>query len=90
VSGGDLRRTADIAEGLAGVAVLDGDGERAALLLGAGAALRGMPLADDPDVARVARRATELTGAGPYASAYRRGAAMPREETLAVVEALLT
>jgi predicted ATPase/DNA-binding SARP family transcriptional activator len=82
---GDVRRTADVAEGLAGVALLDDDGERAALLLGAGTALRGMSLTGDPDVSRDARRARTLIGGTAYASAYRRGAAMSPEEALSLI-----
>jgi len=82
---GDPRGTADVAECLAGLALLDGDGERSALLLGAGSALRGMSVAGDRDVARVAGRAKALLGDAAYASAYARGAAMPREEAMTLV-----
>jgi predicted ATPase len=85
VSVGDQRAAADVVEGLAGLALFDDDGERAALLLGAGSALRGMSVAGDPDVARVARRAKALIGDEAYASAFERGTAMPREEALALV-----
>ena len=77
---------ASVAEGLAGVALFDDDGERAALLLGAGLALRGMSVAGDPDVARTSRRARELLGDAAYTSAHDRGAAMSREEILALIE----
>jgi tetratricopeptide (TPR) repeat protein len=86
VSPGDLRAVASVAEGLAGVALFDDDGERAALLLGAGLALRGMSVAGDPDVARTSRRARELLGDAAYTSAHDRGAAMSREEILALIE----
>jgi tetratricopeptide (TPR) repeat protein len=86
VGTGDLRATASVAEGLAGVALLDDDGERAALLLGAGLGLRGMSIAGDPDVARTSRRARELLGDAAYTSAHDRGAAMSREEILALIE----
>jgi hypothetical protein len=82
-----VRRTADVAEGLAGVALLDDDGERAALLLGAGTALRGMALTGDPDVSRDARRARTLIGETAYASAYGRGAALSPEEALSLIGA---
>ncbi|WP_329256371.1 winged helix-turn-helix domain-containing protein [Actinoallomurus sp. NBC_01490] len=85
VGGNDARAAADAVEGLAGVAVLRGDGERAATLLGAGAALRGISVAGDPDIARVARRAGELIGEAAYAAAFARGATMAREEALALV-----
>ncbi|GLY84182.1 ATP-binding protein [Actinoallomurus iriomotensis] len=83
--GQDVRAAADAAEGLAGVALLHGDGERAATLLGAGTALRGTSVAGDPDVARVAHRAGELIGERAYESAFARGAAMTREEALALL-----
>ncbi|MFI8952055.1 BTAD domain-containing putative transcriptional regulator [Streptomyces sp. NPDC053750] len=73
---------ADAAEGLAGLAVLEGAGERAALLLGAGVALRGMPVAGDPDVTRIAAAAAELTGAEAYDRAHRRGLALTQDEAL--------
>ena len=85
IGSGDVRRTADVAEGLAGVALLDDDGERAALLLGAGTALRGMALTGDPDVSRDARRARTLIGETAYASAYGRGATMSPEEALRLI-----
>jgi predicted ATPase/DNA-binding SARP family transcriptional activator len=82
---GDLRAAANVAEGLAGVALCADDGERAALLLGAGIALRGMSVAGDPDVARIAGRARELIGETAYASAFERGTGMSREEALTLL-----
>ncbi|MDN3356681.1 BTAD domain-containing putative transcriptional regulator [Actinomadura sp. DC4] len=82
---GDLRAVADVAEGMAGVALCSKDGERAALLLGAGTALRGMSVAGDPDVARVAGGARELIGDAAYASAFERGAELPSQEALALL-----
>ncbi|GGL18136.1 ATP-binding protein [Planomonospora parontospora] len=70
----DLTLAARVAEGLAGVAMLERDGERAALLLGAGAALRGLPSADDPDAVRVAARCRALIGDAAYEAARARGA----------------
>jgi predicted ATPase/DNA-binding SARP family transcriptional activator len=79
--------TAGAAEGLAGVALLEGDDERAALLLGVGAALRGAPMAGDPDVARVAAAARARIGEPAYQRAYRRGAAMTRDQARALLGA---
>nr|WP_226899141.1 BTAD domain-containing putative transcriptional regulator [Nonomuraea phyllanthi] len=86
---------ADAAEGVAGHALLaaarDGEGpggemaERAALLLGVGVALRGMAVAGDRDVARVAAGATRILGPGGFAAAYAKGAAMSREDALAAL-----
>jgi ATP/maltotriose-dependent transcriptional regulator MalT len=82
-----LTVAADAAEGLAEVALLQGDGERAALLLGAGAALRGAEVAGDPDHDRVSARARARAGDAAYELAYRRGAAMPREQALRLLGA---
>lgn len=78
---------AQAAEGLAGLAVLEGAGERAALLLGAGVALRGMPVVGDADVARTAAAAGDLTGPAPYAEAYARGRALTLEAALPLLTA---
>jgi tetratricopeptide (TPR) repeat protein len=84
---GSLPDVADAAEGLAGAVLGEGDGEQAALLLGVGVGLRGTAVAGDPDIARVARGARDLIGAGAYASAFQRGAALPRQEALALLGA---
>ncbi len=86
-SAGDLPVTARVAEGLAGVAMLEGDGERAALLLGVGAALRGSALAEDPDVARITTRARARIGDAAYDSAYTRGRTVTRERMLTIADA---
>jgi predicted ATPase/DNA-binding SARP family transcriptional activator len=77
----------DAAEGLAGVALLEGDGERAALLLGVGTALRGTVVAGDPDVARVSAAARARIGLAAYERAYQQGAAMPRDQALTLIGA---
>jgi hypothetical protein len=82
---GDLRAASAVAEGLAGVALIEGDGERAALLLGAGTVLRGTSVAGDPDVARVADGSRELIGEAPHEQAFERGAAMEREDVIALL-----
>jgi hypothetical protein len=73
------------AEGLAGVAALEGDGERAALLLGLGVAFRGTTIAGDPDVAQVAATARSLVDAVTYERAYDRGSCATREEAMALL-----
>ncbi len=73
------------AEALAGVAMLEADAERAALLLGVGRALRGSSVAGDPDVARVAARSRARIGAAAYDAAHQRGAAMTRDQALALL-----
>jgi hypothetical protein len=76
---------AGVAEGLAGAALAGGDGERAALLLGVAVALRGTALTGDPDVARIAAGAAELTSANAFAIGYARGVAMSPDEALTVL-----
>jgi tetratricopeptide (TPR) repeat protein len=83
-----LRGTlANAVEALAGVALLTGDGKRAALLLGAGTALRGIRIAGDPDADRVAEAARAQVGPAAYDSAFARGAGMSRAEVLNLVTA---
>ncbi|GAA4542879.1 BTAD domain-containing putative transcriptional regulator [Amycolatopsis samaneae] len=69
-------------EGLAGVALLENEGERAALLLGAAVAVRGMAVAGDRDVARVRSAARDRIGADEFDRAYGQGLAMPRQKAL--------
>ncbi|URM94346.1 tetratricopeptide repeat protein [Actinomadura madurae] len=73
------------AVGLAGAAAADGDGERAARLLGAGRVLRGVAVAGDPDVERVASAARALLGGPAYEKAYAEGAALPRDRAVALL-----
>jgi predicted ATPase/DNA-binding SARP family transcriptional activator len=74
---------AEVAVGRAEGAVLGGDAEGGALLLGAAVALRGMAVTGDPDVARTAA----AIPAEVLAEAYARGAAMTREEALTALSA---
>jgi predicted ATPase/DNA-binding SARP family transcriptional activator len=83
----NLPTLADAAEGAAGLALLEGDGERAALLLGAGVAVRGTSLPGDPDIGRVVAGATDMIGAAAYAAAFDRGASMTRQEVLDLLAA---
>ncbi|MGW0191817.1 BTAD domain-containing putative transcriptional regulator [Nonomuraea sp. NPDC003201] len=78
---------ADAAEGLAGQCLLDAaeNPERAAVLLGVGVALRGMAVAGDRDVARIAAAATEVLGPAGFAAAYSKGASMSRDDALATL-----
>ncbi|MET7327247.1 BTAD domain-containing putative transcriptional regulator [Nonomuraea sp. NPDC005650] len=83
---------ADAAEGLAGRCLLNGpaggsSAERAAVLLGVGVALRGMAVAGDRDVARVAAAATEVLGPEGFAAAFAAGASMSRDDALATLTA---
>ncbi|MEU0570230.1 BTAD domain-containing putative transcriptional regulator [Nonomuraea sp. NPDC005983] len=73
---------AEVAEGQAGLALLEGAAERAAYLLGVAVAVRGTTVAGDRDVARIAAGATERAGADAFAAHFARGAALSREEAL--------
>ncbi|MCG5214358.1 BTAD domain-containing putative transcriptional regulator [Streptosporangium soli] len=77
-----LLELAEVAEGQAGGALLDGAAERAAALLGLGMALRGTSVTGDPDVARVAAGVRDLIGGEAFAAAHSRGAAMTRDQAL--------
>ncbi|GAA4604953.1 BTAD domain-containing putative transcriptional regulator [Actinoallomurus liliacearum] len=77
---------ADAVTGLAGLAVRDGAGEHAAVLLGAAVALRGTTVARDRDADLAAAGARDLVGADVFAAAFARGAAMSRAEALTVVD----
>ncbi|MFI7129013.1 BTAD domain-containing putative transcriptional regulator [Nonomuraea sp. NPDC050153] len=61
--------------------------ELAAVLLGVGVALRGMAVAGDRDVARVAAAATEVLGPEGFAAAFAKGASMSRDDALATLTA---
>ncbi|NUW33387.1 winged helix-turn-helix domain-containing protein [Nonomuraea sp. SMC257] len=76
---------ADVAEGLAGPALLEGAAERAAYLLGVGAALRGTTITGDRDVARVAAGVTGFLGAEAFAAHFAKGAALSQEEALSAL-----
>ncbi|MBT2224761.1 BTAD domain-containing putative transcriptional regulator [Nonomuraea sp. NEAU-A123] len=72
-------------EGLAGVAGLTGDHERAAALLGAARTWRGTALTGDRDVARVSALARERLGDAAYEKAYGRGDRFDRDGLLAII-----
>jgi len=71
---------ADAADGQAGAALAAGDAERAALLLGAAVAIRGMAVTGDPDVARIAAEASATLGSDAFAHTYAQGAALPQPD----------
>ncbi|CAI7979578.1 SARP family transcriptional regulator, regulator of embCAB operon [Frankia sp. Hr75.2] len=81
--GSDRGEAACAVEGLAGAVLLTGDGERAALLLGLGQAVRGGEAAREPEAARTAARVRNLIGAQRFDQARRRGASMTVEAALA-------
>jgi hypothetical protein len=85
VRGGNLPAAADAVDGLAGAALLAGDAEQAATLIGAAASLRGTDLVADHETAgvtEVADGAARALGPGRYAEARRRGRALTTEEVL--------
>ncbi|QKW37323.1 tetratricopeptide repeat protein [Actinomadura sp. NAK00032] len=77
-------RTA-VATGLAGAAAADGDGERAALLLGVAEALRGVHAAGGADAERVADAARGLLGGDAFERAFAAAAALPRDRAGAIL-----
>ncbi|MGP4098148.1 ATP-binding protein, partial [Nonomuraea sp. KM90] len=64
--------------------------ETAAMLLGVGAAVRGMAVVGDHDVAVTAAGATGILGPEAFAAAYARGAAMSRDEALTVLRGVVS
>uniref|UniRef100_UPI0038990012 BTAD domain-containing putative transcriptional regulator n=1 Tax=Goodfellowiella coeruleoviolacea TaxID=334858 RepID=UPI0038990012 len=77
----NLPAVAAAVEGMAGAAVAEGDGERAALLVGAAARLRGAP-ASGADVASTAARGRDLIGSPAWAAAVDRGRALSAAQAL--------
>ncbi|MDF9814401.1 BTAD domain-containing putative transcriptional regulator [Streptomyces sp. SPB162] len=73
---------ASFAEALAGLALLDGGPERAALLLGTARTLRGAEVPPDRDTARVIAAARAALGDDAFAAAHARGVALTRDETV--------
>jgi predicted ATPase/DNA-binding SARP family transcriptional activator len=82
-----LSSIADVLEGLADLPLLEDDGDLAAVLLGAAAALRGTPAPADPDVERIIARARALVGDAGFEAAHARGASMTAEEALVLAGA---
>ncbi|MFF4993419.1 BTAD domain-containing putative transcriptional regulator [Streptosporangium saharense] len=83
----NVAMTALVTELMSGVALLEGDPARAALLLGAGTAVRGTALAGDADVVRLAEAVRRALGDRAYGEAYGRGARMTAEQARAVTGA---
>jgi tetratricopeptide (TPR) repeat protein len=78
---------ARVVELRAGIALVEGDAERAAALLGTAEVLRGMADEADVDVVRVRATARAVLGEEGFALAHRRGTARSREEALAALAA---
>ncbi|MEV6031394.1 BTAD domain-containing putative transcriptional regulator [Nonomuraea sp. NPDC052116] len=81
IESGALPETARAFEALAALAFDDGDAERAATLLGAAVAMRGIELPQEPEVAERVRAAL---GDQAYARARRAGARLSHREALAL------
>ncbi|MFC0861347.1 BTAD domain-containing putative transcriptional regulator [Sphaerimonospora cavernae] len=84
VGGVNLFTAARMAEGLSGVALLGRDAERATLLLGVGAALRGTPPVGDADVERVADGCRTALGEAAFERLYGQARDAALERTRAV------
>jgi MalT-like TPR region len=82
---GDASVSAEALTGMASVALIDGDADRAATLLGAADGIRGAGNRSDDDGARVAAGARALLGPDGYSAAFQRGL----QVTLATLEAAL-
>ncbi|WP_415840898.1 ATP-binding protein, partial [Nocardiopsis rhodophaea] len=82
------RISAPVADGLAAVALIDGDAEGAAVLLGTSAALRGAPESVPPDGRDLAERCRAALGDTAFDAARDRGAAMPLDQALALIGAV--
>ena len=85
----DMPLASGIIEVAADVDLLHGDPERAALLLGIAAALRGMRTQPDCDARRTAERVREALGPERYDAAYEAGATMSREQATAEIHKAL-
>ncbi|NUT08776.1 MAG: AAA family ATPase [Hamadaea sp.] len=81
---------ADAVNGLAAVAQLNGDGVRAARLLGAGRAVHPGRRTEDQDTRRVLRATQQLLGPAEFAAALAAGQAMSREEALKAAQTATT
>jgi hypothetical protein len=87
----DLPTVAEGLEGLAAAAILSGNAEQTALLLGTADALRQrigapLPAASVADVARSRADAKTVLGPPAFESAYLAGAALTVEEALAMAD----
>ncbi|MFF9011989.1 ATP-binding protein [Streptomyces sp. NPDC014870] len=82
---GDSNGLTWVAEELALLLALEGDAVGAATTLGMTHAIRGAFDHGDPEMRTLAAELTEELGEAGYRDAYERGAAMPRQEAMAVL-----
>ncbi|MFG1920787.1 BTAD domain-containing putative transcriptional regulator [Cryptosporangium sp. NPDC048952] len=80
--------SADIAEGLAGIAMVSGDAASAATLLGLVPALRGGQAANYPGLPPIAETAREALGPVAYDAAFTSAASLPRDEAIGLLHRL--
>ncbi|MFB4295525.1 BTAD domain-containing putative transcriptional regulator [Actinomadura sp. NTSP31] len=73
------------AVGLGGAALAEGDAKRAALLAGVASTLRGAQVPGDDDAGRVEADARAVLGDAGYDAAFAEGAALTRDEALAML-----
>ncbi|GII05234.1 AfsR/SARP family transcriptional regulator [Planobispora takensis] len=81
----NMTLAAAVAGALCGVALLEGEDERAALLLGTAAALRGTALAPDAEAVRLESAARARLGDTAFDKAFEHGASATREQAWAVL-----
>jgi predicted ATPase/DNA-binding SARP family transcriptional activator len=86
---GDMPVLATVVDVLAGVELLAGDAERAAITLGIATGLRGGADVGTRDLLRTEELAKQALGTDRYELAYRRGAELPKDEAIAAVRARL-
>jgi predicted ATPase/DNA-binding SARP family transcriptional activator len=86
----DMPLISRIVEAAADVALLAGDPEHAALVLGIAVAVRGLRSQPDSDVRRTAERLREALGADRYDAAYDEGATMSRDEAMAEIRKIFS
>ncbi|MWA01910.1 tetratricopeptide repeat protein [Actinomadura sp. LD22] len=77
---------AEAAAGLGGAALAEGDAERAARLAGVAALLRGPQIPADADAAQIEAGARAALGDARYEAAFAEGAALGRDEALAMLD----
>ncbi|WP_020659210.1 ATP-binding protein [Amycolatopsis benzoatilytica] len=81
----DLPMVAEVAVGVAELALRRGNIRQAAAVLGAAHALRGAAAATDPDVARLAEELSTALGSASYEAAYNEGRRLGRADALAAI-----
>ncbi|WP_020578025.1 AfsR/SARP family transcriptional regulator [Actinopolymorpha alba] len=81
----DMPCLAGAIQGMAALALLEGEPPRCAFLLGAATSVRGALDLSNPDVSRLIRAARESLGSPAYDDHYERGAGLSREDAIAAI-----